>query len=218
MTQIGRLVRDARRAAELSQGELAERAGTTQGVVSAIEKGTRAPSIPMVERLLEAAGCALELATAPLWERIDAMLDRASATPQEERLADVAFDLLRVERAWPRHIAHVWAGCGAALLHGVPVAVPRWDVLTPDVDADGLWGPLIDGFMTPLNGPGSEHVDVAGLRVPFRVSATAALPEAVPIVVGGTIFPVAALHEVEVADPDVARILTRLRTRLASNP
>jgi hypothetical protein len=157
------------------------------------------------------------MTTAPLWERIDAMLDRALATPQEERLADISFDLLRVESAWPDFIDHVWVGRGAALLHGAPVDVPRWEVLTPDVDVNDLWRPLIAGFMRPLNGPGSDQVDVAGLRVPLRLTAVTRLPEAVPIVVRDTVFPVAALHEVEVADGDVARILGRLRTRLASN-
>jgi hypothetical protein len=48
------------------------------------------------------------------------------------------------------------------------------------------------------------------------VTATDRLPDAVPIPAAGTVFPVAALHEIEVADPDVARILARLRSRLAS--
>lgn len=52
----GRLVRRAREEAGLSQSQLAERAGVTQSVVSVYESGRRQPSLPMLERLLEATG------------------------------------------------------------------------------------------------------------------------------------------------------------------
>lgn len=43
----------------MSQETLAERAGMTQSVVSAYERGRREPSLPMLRRLVEAAGCRL---------------------------------------------------------------------------------------------------------------------------------------------------------------
>jgi predicted nucleotidyltransferase/DNA-binding XRE family transcriptional regulator len=57
----GTLIRDARRRAGLSQVELGRRAGVTQSVVSAYESGARQPSLPTLERLVRAAGYALEI-------------------------------------------------------------------------------------------------------------------------------------------------------------
>lgn len=63
-------MREARRRAGLSQAELGRRAGTTQSVVSAYESGARQPSVPMLARLVAAAGLELDMdlsepATAP---------------------------------------------------------------------------------------------------------------------------------------------------------
>jgi uncharacterized protein len=55
------LLREARRNAGLSQAELARRAGTTQSVVSAYESASRQPSVPMLARLISAAGLELTM-------------------------------------------------------------------------------------------------------------------------------------------------------------
>ena len=55
------LIRRARELAGLTQSTLAERAGTTQSVVSAYEAAARQPSLPMLRRLVEATGLRLEL-------------------------------------------------------------------------------------------------------------------------------------------------------------
>ena len=52
--------------ARLSQVELARRAGVTQSVVSAYESGRRQPSLPMLARLVEAAGSELEMTVRPV--------------------------------------------------------------------------------------------------------------------------------------------------------
>lgn len=52
----GALVREARRRAGLSQGELARRAGVSQPVVSAYENGRREPGLSMLAKLVEASG------------------------------------------------------------------------------------------------------------------------------------------------------------------
>lgn len=61
MTSSAATLRRARREAGLSQVELARRAGVTQSVVSAYESGARQPSLPMLERLVNATGHDLEL-------------------------------------------------------------------------------------------------------------------------------------------------------------
>lgn len=55
------VLRRARQAAQMSQPELARRAGVTQSVISAYESGKRAPSVPMLRKLVEATGHRLEL-------------------------------------------------------------------------------------------------------------------------------------------------------------
>lgn len=50
------LLRDARRRAGLSQRVLAERAGTSQSAIAAIESGRRDPSVGTLDRLLSACG------------------------------------------------------------------------------------------------------------------------------------------------------------------
>lgn len=46
----------ARRAAHLTQAELARRAGTSQATLSAYERGTKSPAVKVTERILNAAG------------------------------------------------------------------------------------------------------------------------------------------------------------------
>jgi hypothetical protein len=54
-------LREARHAAGMTQVELASRAGVTQSVISAYESGRREPSVPMLERLIEATDHRLEV-------------------------------------------------------------------------------------------------------------------------------------------------------------
>ncbi|MGO1627827.1 MAG: nucleotidyltransferase domain-containing protein [Microbacterium sp.] len=55
------LIRDAREKAGLTQGEFAERAGVTQSVVSAYERGRREPSYRTLVDFLWAAGAELDV-------------------------------------------------------------------------------------------------------------------------------------------------------------
>jgi transcriptional regulator with XRE-family HTH domain len=55
------LVREARRAAQLTQTELAERAGVAQSVIARLERGGGNPTFATLERVLHAAGHRLEL-------------------------------------------------------------------------------------------------------------------------------------------------------------
>jgi transcriptional regulator with XRE-family HTH domain len=64
--KLGTLIRDARRAAGLTQGELARRLGTTQSAVARLERGRAQPRVDTVERALGACGRRLELRAVPL--------------------------------------------------------------------------------------------------------------------------------------------------------
>ncbi|WP_029067970.1 helix-turn-helix domain-containing protein [Jonesia quinghaiensis] len=59
--QLAELVYDARIDAGLSQTELAQRAGTRQTVISAIENGAQAPGWVMLSRIAHAVGGKLSI-------------------------------------------------------------------------------------------------------------------------------------------------------------
>lgn len=54
--RVSRLIRDARKRAELSQAGLAARARTSQSAVARYESGVTIPALPTLERLLAACG------------------------------------------------------------------------------------------------------------------------------------------------------------------
>lgn len=58
---LAELVYDARRAAGLTQTELARRAGTRQSVISAIENGAQVPGGIMLARIAHALGGTLRI-------------------------------------------------------------------------------------------------------------------------------------------------------------
>lgn len=61
-----RLILEARERAELSQSELATRAGTSQSAIARLESGRANPSMETLSRILESAGFALRLSFDPL--------------------------------------------------------------------------------------------------------------------------------------------------------
>ena len=52
----GQLIREARRRADLTQRELAARAGTTQSAIASVERGVTEPSYSRVDSLVRACG------------------------------------------------------------------------------------------------------------------------------------------------------------------
>ncbi|HUF32960.1 MAG TPA: helix-turn-helix transcriptional regulator [Acidimicrobiales bacterium] len=90
----------ARRAGGLSQRELAGRAGVTQPVIAAYERGRRQPSLPTLRRLVRAAGYDLDIGLRPLPPRPDPeragrhlvmALELAEHLPRRRRTKEVAF-------------------------------------------------------------------------------------------------------------------------------
>lgn len=61
MKGAGELLRLARESARITQSELAKRAGTRQGAISAYETGKRDPTVGTLARLIEATGFELRL-------------------------------------------------------------------------------------------------------------------------------------------------------------
>jgi transcriptional regulator with XRE-family HTH domain len=94
------LLRDARRDAGLTQAEVARRAGVRQPVVAAYEAGRREPTLPMLRKLLRAAGHRVELSLGPAPdveranERLQAALGLAEAIPVRRRRGELTFPRL----------------------------------------------------------------------------------------------------------------------------
>jgi transcriptional regulator with XRE-family HTH domain len=66
---VAGLLRDARRAADITQLQLAKRAGTTQPAIAAYESAKRTPSIATLARLLDACEQDLQIAARPRLRR-----------------------------------------------------------------------------------------------------------------------------------------------------
>jgi transcriptional regulator with XRE-family HTH domain len=95
------LIRAVRRRSGLTQTELAQRAGTSQPVVSAYEHGRRDPTFGTLRKLVEAGGEQLRIDASPPMSDLP-----PAATPEEhaQRLLDVLSlaDAIPVRRVEPR--------------------------------------------------------------------------------------------------------------------
>jgi transcriptional regulator with XRE-family HTH domain len=224
--EIGSLLRERRESASLTQSELAERAGVSQSTVSAVERGTRSPSLTVVGLVLAALGLQLRPATERIEEPeadLDAAIEAMQATPLADRLVGKWFngaELLRMLAP----AAPVVEGASGAVLHGAPVPLHGLDIAVErdrltqlaDVirrryaerwsDVWSQWGmgsadPRTPGPMRWLTSDGE-----------FRVRVVDAAPDVVTVLVGDLPVSVRPLHDIESADRRVARALTRLRS------
>jgi transcriptional regulator with XRE-family HTH domain len=73
-TRLGQVIKRRREAAELSQEELAERAGVHRTYVSQLERGIKSPSVRILDRMAGALKC-------QAWE----ILQEASAAQAAKR-------------------------------------------------------------------------------------------------------------------------------------
>jgi transcriptional regulator with XRE-family HTH domain len=82
--EVATLIKDSRRAAGMTQLQLANRAGTTQPAVAAYESGARTPTLATLERLLDACEHDLELLARPRVRRGAASLAQLAQTMAED--------------------------------------------------------------------------------------------------------------------------------------
>jgi len=84
----GALIRESRRAASLTQEQLARRLGTTQSVIARLERADSNPTVDTVDRALRAAGRRLHLASEPFRASVDeSLIRRHLALSPVERIA-----------------------------------------------------------------------------------------------------------------------------------
>jgi transcriptional regulator with XRE-family HTH domain len=102
------ILRDARQAAGLTQSELAERLGTTQPAIAALERPGSNPRIRTLERALAATGNQLELGSRDIPDVDETQIRERLALSPAERLASFQASqrnlnaLLRKARRVPR--------------------------------------------------------------------------------------------------------------------
>ncbi|HSZ14219.1 MAG TPA: helix-turn-helix transcriptional regulator [Solirubrobacteraceae bacterium] len=94
--EVTELVRDARRAAGLTQLELADRAGTAQPAIAAYESGARTPNLATLERLLGACEHDVELIAHPRVRRGSASLAELAQTIEDDLQQRDERDALRL--------------------------------------------------------------------------------------------------------------------------
>jgi transcriptional regulator with XRE-family HTH domain len=90
-----RLIQEARARAGLTQRDLADRAGTSQAVISAYENARREPGFAQLQKVLAAAG--FELAASLVAGSTGTGRGRTRPPPQPWRLADSAEDDDRIQ-------------------------------------------------------------------------------------------------------------------------
>ena len=78
--EVRTLIRGARQAADITQLELADRAGTAQPAVAAYESGAKLPNLATLERLLDACEHDLEVVARPRMRRGAASLAELAGT------------------------------------------------------------------------------------------------------------------------------------------
>jgi transcriptional regulator with XRE-family HTH domain len=93
----GQYVREARRRADLSQRELAARAGVSQPLVARVESGAVDPSFGRWLQLIRASGFDVTIHVTPLDEDAWSLVERGAGGTPDERLDRMlaGVDLLR---------------------------------------------------------------------------------------------------------------------------
>lgn len=219
--RIGRLLRLERELAGLTQRALAERAAVSQQSVSRLETGAFAPTTTVVERLFGALGLQLRVDVEPRDADLDAAIAAAGEVDDEhvEVLLHGLGVLLR-----NINLRYLIDGELAAYLHGVPVRPTRFDLAVAEEDLDSLadwicvlpncrrWSERwrdFSGYDVDPRSPGPLR-----WLTPFgelRVRLVPVMPTPVTVVVADRAYPVRPLLEVERDDPQIARVVRRLR-------
>jgi len=222
--QVGTALRRKREFAQLTQAQLALAAGTSQSTVAHVERGSRTPSLDLVERLFAALGVQIRIQLEPLDAEVDAAITALAATPLAERLAET--DLGRLTRSLTTAgLAHVVEGAAAALVQGAPVPVELIDVALCWADADRFAAWLERGWGQRWNERWQEYGFLPlDPRLPgahrwttkdgwLRARMCDELPDSLEVQLGGDAYRVRPLADVEITDEHAARLLVRYRQR-----
>ncbi|MFE9916527.1 helix-turn-helix domain-containing protein [Micromonospora sp. NPDC005553] len=227
VTLLGAAARHQRQLRDLSQRQLAALAEVDQAAVARFERGERAPTIPVLERLFAAMDVQLVVGVEPLDAHLDAQIDGLTARPIAERIDGLGLDRL-LDRL--TDFPQVITGCTAALLQGAPVPVDaleialRWQDSTPFTRWletnygqrwNDRWGEFGGVWLEPEE-PGEHRWSTRYGEI--RATMCDELPETIEVRHGERIYQVVPLVELELSEPRAAGLLRRYRNRqLASD-
>ena len=222
--EIARVLRAEREAAGLSHADLAARAGINAATLARIERGTHAPSLDMVERILAALGVQAVLSTEPL-DDLDAQLDRLSFLPVAERLERSGLARLLDNLGSLESLPFVLDGALAATLQGVPLPIETLEIDVTWADSDRFTQWLLRRFayrwherseefrMLDLDprAPGPHYWQTQFGKI--RAHMCEELPESVEVKVANNAYRVRPLSDIEASDDRAARLLRRYLER-----
>ncbi|MFF5179599.1 helix-turn-helix domain-containing protein [Micromonospora sp. NPDC000316] len=221
-TLLGATVRRQRHLRDLSQRQLAELAGVSQTVIARIERGDRAPNVPVLERLLAAMDVQLVVGVEPLDAHLDARIDDLAARPIAERIDEL--DLDRLLDRLP-DLPQVITGSTAALLQGAPVPVDALEIALRWQDSkqftrwleanygqrwNARWGEFGGVWLEPEE-PGEHRWSTRYGEI--RATMCDELPTTIEVRHDGRGYQVVPLVELELTEPRAADLLRRYRAR-----
>ncbi|MFG3640255.1 helix-turn-helix domain-containing protein [Micromonospora sp. NPDC047762] len=224
---LGAALRQQRQLRDLSQRQLAALAEVDQAAVARFERGERAPTIPVLERLFAAMDVQLVVGVEPLDAHLDAQIDGLAARPIAERIDGLGLDRL-LDRL--TDFPQVITGCTAALLQGAPVPVDALEIALRWQDSkpftrwletnygqrwNDRWGEFGGVWLEPEE-PGEHRWSTRYGEI--RATMCDELPETIEVRHGERIYQVVPLVELELSEPRAAGLLRRYRNRqLASD-
>lgn len=217
---LGQVVRQQREARELTQRQLADLVGVSQAAVARIERGDRAPRLPLLERLLAAMDVQLAVTVEPLDAHLDSAMAQLAARPLAERIDGLCLDRLldRLDT-----LPYTITGAAAALLQGAPVPVDAPELAIRWCDADRFtrwlekaygqrwnarWGEFGNLPLSPEE-PGAHRWDTRYGEI--RATMCDELPDSVEVRHGDRSYRVVPLVDLEVTDPRAGALLRRYR-------
>ncbi|MEW2431467.1 helix-turn-helix transcriptional regulator [Micromonospora sp. NPDC047644] len=224
---LGAAARQHRQLRDLSQRQLAVLAEVDQAAVARFERGERAPTVPVLERLFAAMDVQLVVGVEPLDAHLDAQIDGLAARPIAERIDGLGLDRL-LDRL--TDFPQVITGCTAALLQGAPVPVDALEIALRWRDSkpftrwletnygqrwNARWGEFGGVWLEPEE-PGEHRWSTRYGEI--RATMCDELPETIEVRHGERTYQVVPLVELELIEPRAAGLLRRYRKRqLASD-
>lgn len=135
--RVGAVVRAEREKRALSLAALAEAAGTSEANLSRLERGQRASTLDLLDRVLGAMGLRLHLEAEPQFADVDDLIRQAAGQSLTEIVADWTPDAAAYFSLFDG-IPFVVEGVAAAALQRVPLPVESLDIAVPADDDEAL--------------------------------------------------------------------------------
>jgi transcriptional regulator with XRE-family HTH domain len=218
---IGSTLRRRRERDGLTQAELAIRVETSQATVARIERGDRAPSMAMLERLFAVLSCQVRLVLEPLDQDIDRAIAALASVPIAKRIAAAGIPAFAEDLS---PIPFVFTSATAALLQGAPVPAETMEIALARRDCDAFtiwlkrryghrWHPQYQAFGFAPVDPRRPGVNLWRIirGVVIRIDLVDDLPSCLEVRHGDRTYRVVPLPDIEIQDTDAARLLRRFR-------